>query len=232
MEDSGELPEFQSLSPLAALALAIGLVSPAALIYPPLLAIPAAAAFFGGLALGKIRRSGGALTGERLALWSIALGLAALAATLVRAPVRDALMRRQTRAVASEWLEHLAGGEWNEALDQSSGSVLQSLSPKPAQGPADQLSAEELITIRREKLADEDLSRRLAEFKPPLTISAKPAPGDWPLFEGARTLLAEDYTIGSEAGDAKPVHVQIRLVRAKFYEDDGRPWRVDFWQLQ
>jgi hypothetical protein len=230
MDDSGEVPEFQSLSPLAALALAIGLASPAALVYPPLLVVPAAAAFVGLLALGKIRRSGGALAGERLARLGIALGLAAMAATFVRAPVRDALMRRQARAAAGEWFEHLAARQFDDALDLSSGTVLQSLSPKPPSPTAKQPSPEEVFTIRREKLADDDLARRLADSKPPLSVTAVPAEGEWPTFDGPRTLLTEDFTIRPDDG-AEPFHVQVRLVRAKFYEDDGRPWRVDYWKL-
>lgn len=229
MDDSGEVPEFQSLSPLAALALAIGLASPASLVYPPLVVVPAAAVFAGLLALSKICRSGGALTGERLARWGIALGLAAMAATFVRAPVRDALMRRQARAVAGEWLERLAAGQFDEALELSSGNVLQSLSPKPPSSPAEQPPPEEVFTIRREKLAADDVARRLADFKPPLSITAVPAAGEWPVFDGVRTLLSEDFTIRPAANGAEPLCVQVRLVRAKFYEDDGRPWRVDSW---
>jgi len=231
LEDGAEVPEFQSLSPLAALALVLGLASPVALAAPLLLVVPVGAALFGLLALAKIRNSDGALTGERLARWSIALAFAAIAATFVRAPVRDALLRRQARAAAADWLELMAAQRYDDARLLLSAQALQAMTPKKAPSIEEPPKPEDFNTIIREKLRADKVARQLAELKLPLSISATPAAGDWPAFDPPRTLLAEDFTIRSADENAAPLRLQLRLVNASFYEDDGRPWRVDHWQV-
>jgi hypothetical protein len=233
LDNSPEVPEFRSLSPLSALSLVLGLASPVALVAPLLVVVPVAAALFALLALAKIRNSDGALTGERLARWSLALALAALAATLVRAPVRDTLFRRQARVAAGDWLELMATQHYDDARLLLSAQALQALTPKKGPTPEgeEQPSPEDFFTIIREKLRADKAARALAELKTPLSISAVPAAGDWPTFEPPRTLLTEDFTVRSPGEGSEPLLLQIRLVRASFYEEEGRPWRVDSWQL-
>jgi hypothetical protein len=233
LDDGAEVPEFRSLSPLAALSLVLGLASPVALVTPLMVIVPVAAVLFGLLALVKIRSSAGALAGDGLARWGIALALAAIAASLVRAPVRDALLRKQARVAAGDWLELMAAQRYDDARLLLSSQALQAMAPKkaPSLEGAEEPEAEDFLTIIREKLRADKVARQLAEFKRPMSISAVPAAGNWPLFEPPRTILTEDFTVRSAGEGAEPLLLQIRLVRARFYEEDGRPWRVDHWQL-
>jgi hypothetical protein len=222
--------EFQSLSGAAALALALGLASPAALATPLLVIVPVAAILAALLAFAKIRTSAGGLTGASLARWGLALGVACLAATIVRAPVRDALMHRQASQAGREWLDLVAAGRRRDALLIMSGTALSALAPPPASPEAPPPKPEDVEAIMLEKLRANKTAQRLAELKPPLAIAATPAVGDWPAFDGKRTLMMEDYTISSASGET--CRVQVRLARTVEQEATGTPWRVDSWQLQ
>jgi hypothetical protein len=229
-QGAGEEVEFQTLSPLAAISLLLALASPAALAAPVFLCIPLAAALVALLALTKIRDADGALTGARMARWSVAIALACVAATLVRGPVRDALMRRQARAVGQQWLTYIAEGRVSEALDLMTLSAVQALGPKPVSPDAEPPKPEDVRTIALEKLRTDKVALRLAEAEAPLRFQATPAPGDWPVFEAGRILRMEDFTASSDQG-GRAVRVQVRFARTKYYEDEGQPWRVDTWQV-
>jgi hypothetical protein len=220
---------YQSLSPLAALALLLGLVSPAALIAPILMIVPAAAVGAGLLALSKIRNSDGALSGAALARWGIALGLACVTAALVRGPVRDALLRRQMASAASQWLTLLAGQKIEESLQLLGGAATQSLGP-PAPAPGnDPPSAEETRAIVLQNMRNDQLARRLAELGTPLRIAAEAVPGEEPTYDSGRTFLLSHFDVRSAGGDPS-LRVEVRMARSEFYEADGRPWRVESWR--
>src|SRR3712207_6324975 len=117
VDNPAETGEYQSLTPWATISLVLGALSPAALAAPLLLVVPVAAVGAGLLALAKIQAADGGLTGTRLARWGMGLGLACIAATLVRAPVRDAMMRQQTMELTRHWITLLAEGNADEALE-------------------------------------------------------------------------------------------------------------------
>jgi hypothetical protein len=223
-------PEYQSLCPLAALALILGLLSPAALAAPLLLVIPAAAIGVGALALAKIRASDGALTGVIVARWGIALAVACALAPLVRDPLRNALMERQTTEVARQWLTMLAEGRVEDCRALLSGQAIGSLAPHADKPGAEPPAPEVVATIVLDKLRNETLSQRLAGFKTPLIVEADPANDASPVFDGARTMTTGIYTV-RPAGDGESCRVQLNFVRAAFYENEGRPWRIERWSL-
>jgi hypothetical protein len=221
--------DYQSLSPLAALALVLGLASPAALIAPILLIVPAAAIGAGLLALAKIRNSDGVLSGAAFARWGIALGLACAAAALVRGPVRDALLRRQMASAASQWFTLLAGQQIEESLQLLGGAATQSLGP-PAPAPGnDPPSAEETRAVVLQNMRNDQLASRLAELGTPLRVAAEAVPGEEPTYDAGRTYLLSHFDLRSADGD-KSLRAEVRMARSEFYEADGRPWRVESWR--
>ncbi len=221
--------DYQSLSPLAALALLLGLLSPAALIAPLLLIVPAAAFGAGALALAKIRNSDGALSGAALARWGIALSLACAVAAVVRVPVRDALLRRQMASAASQWFTLLAEQRIEDSIKLLGGSATQSLGPPPPAPGADPPSAEETHATVLDNMRKDKLAQLLSELDTPLRIVAEPVPGESPTFDGGRTFLLSHFTVRAPEGDAS-LRVEVRMARSEFYEADGRPWRVESWR--
>jgi hypothetical protein len=218
--------EFQSLSPLAAAALVLGLISPLALAAPLLMVVPVAAILAGLLALAKIRTSAGALTGERLARWGIGLAVACLAAALVRGPIRDALLRRQTAAVGQQWIELAAAGRVEEAITWITPTALQSLGPRElaestTPNPAD------FRTVILEAFRTQPLLLQLARMKPPLAIA--PSAAARPSFDGPRTYHGQIFEV--TAADGAHCHVVLNLLRTDEFESDGRPWRINSWEL-
>jgi hypothetical protein len=221
--------DYQSLSPLAALALLLGLISPAALIAPLLLIVPAAAIGAGLLALAKIRHSDGALSGTALARWGIALALACAVAAMVRGPVRDALLRRQMVSAAGEWFTLLAEQRVEQAVELLGGAAMQSLGPPPPTPGSEPPSAEETQAIVLDNMRNDKLTRLLSELDTPLRIVEEPVPGESPTFDGARTFLLSHFTVRPAEG-AKTLRVEVRMARSEIYEADGRPWRVQTWR--
>lgn len=224
--------DYQSLSPLAALAFALGVLSPAALVTPLLLIVPVTAIGVALLAFAKIRASGGALTGTRLAQWGMALAVGFTVTAIVRDPVRNALMHRQTQAVAEQWLTLVAGGQFADSLKLLDAQAVQSLAPRPHDEEPGQKrpSAEEVLATALESLERDKLAVRLAKLGPPLRITADEQSQSVPVFDGARTLMISRQVVaGSRAGDA--VKVDLNFVRAPYYEAEGRPWRIERWAV-
>jgi len=228
MDMADDIPEYQSLSPLAAIALVLGVLSAAALIHPMLMIVPAAAAGAALLALGRIRSSGGALTGAGVARLGLALAVVCGVATLVRTPVRDALIHRQTAAVAEDWLTAIAKGRIDDSFRLLGSRGMQSIGPPQGNPEAEPPKMEEAMAIARANLQAAPLTKYLTGLKLPLTVEAVP---EWTLAEdGTRIIVSEEYTVAG-AGDGAPRRVQLQFTRSPAYEADGRPWRVDSWAL-
>ena len=50
------------------------------------------------------------------------------------------------------------------------------------------------------------------------------------MFDGARTIATGVFNVQpSEGGDT--CRVQLNFIRADFYENEGRPWRIERWTL-
>jgi hypothetical protein len=225
-----EAGEYQSLSPLAAIALALGVLSPLALVSPLLLAVPAAAAGVALLALAKIGSSEGALTGARIARFGLALAIVFAVATFVRDPVRNSLMRRQTAALAQQWLTHLTRGDFEQSLDFLGGQAIQSLGP-PEGGPdTPQPKPEEMMAIVQSKLEIDPLAKRVATFEPPLALERVPTADDAPVVDGMRTLMSEEFLLRG-AGEGQSCRLRLGFTRMPAYESSGHPWRIDSWRL-
>ena len=223
-----EAPDYQSLCGLAVVALVLGLLSAAAFATALLLIIPAAAIGAGLLALRKIRTSDGALAGSALARWGVALGIACIVAVFVRNEVRDELMKRQATDVARRWFSLLADEQISEARALLSGDAVGSLVPhgSPDTPPIPAEQAEEI-----------SLNRLRSD---PLTTYLKGRPGgdgaisvdhlSPPAFDGPRTLIDGNFTIAPRGGGSHR-HATIQFVRARGYERDGTPWRINRWEL-
>ena len=163
----------------------------------------------------------------------MALGVASIVATLVREPVRDALMRRQVDAVASQWLGLLAEGQFVEAVKFIDRQALASLGPKSSSpdGDAPPPPPDEFQAAVFEHLGRDKVVQRLAQLQRPLQVEpASPSDERTPVFDSARTLSSSQYLVRpADGGEA--CRVWLSFVRAAFYESEGRPWRVERWQL-
>ena len=228
--DHAETGEYQSLSPLAAIALILGVLSPAALIHPFLMIIPVAAAGAALIALGKIRASDGALTGARVARCGLALSVICGAATLVRTPVRDALIHRQTTAVAEDWMTAIAKGRIDDSFRLLGSRGIQSLGPPPGDPGAEPPKMEDVLVIARANMQAAPITKYLAGLKLPLTVAVTPQGRGAPVEDGLRLIVGEEYSVAG-AGDAEPRRVQLQFTRSPAYEAEGQPWRVESWTL-
>jgi hypothetical protein len=219
--------EYRSVSGRAVLALALGLASPAALIAPVLMVVPAAAVGAALLAERGIRSSGGVLTGVALARCGLALALASVGAAAVRAPVRDALLLRQAMPAAERWFGLLAEGRDEEAFSLLSGQGAAMLYPaaEPGQPPT---PAEEAKTIALEHLRNDPVARCLRGKKAPLVVRLQQPAGP-PLWEGGRARIDADFTV-SDGGEGEPCRIHVQCVRS-FYGTAEQPWRIERWSL-
>ena len=222
--------EYRSLSPLAAVALILGLLSPTALVTPLLLVVPASAAGAALLALAKIRSSDRAQTGARMAQWGLALAVVFGVATFVRDPVRAALMRRQTATLARDWLTLLAEGRIDDSLRLVGSRAIQSLGPPQGDPSAEPPKAEDVMVIVRSKMQSDSVAERVAKLKPPLVVTELPGSSSAPIADGTRIMLSQDFLVRGDQS-SQSCRVQLQFTRLPAYEAEGRPWRIDSWQL-
>jgi hypothetical protein len=220
-EELEDAARYSQVSPAAVMALLLGLASPLALVGPLFFFIPLAAVGVALLALGKIRRSEAALTGTTLARLAIGLALLFTSAALVRSSVRDELLKRQAAETGRRWLGLLADGRIEEARSLLTGDGAGGLLPPRSmdQQPRPQEEQEELIL---EQLRSDALTRSLAGKE----VSPEGVAGL--TFDGPKTIVGSAYLFGDPGADARR-RVQLQLVRLKFYEQEGEPWRIDRW---
>ena len=226
-EPDAATADYRSVSGLAVLALAFGLASPAALIAPVLMVVPAAAVGAALLAERGIRTSGGVLAGVALARCGLALALASVGAAVVRGPVRDELLHRQAMPAAERWFSLLAEGRDEEAFSLLSGQGASMLYParEPGQPPT---PAEEAKTMALEHLRNDPVARCLRGKQAPLVVRLA-QPAGTPLLEGGRARIDADFTV-SDGGEGEPCRIHVQCVRS-FYGTAEQPWRIERWSL-
>lgn len=223
ISESDDQARYSRISPAAVIALVLGLASPLAFVGPLFYLVPIAALGAAALAVGQIRRSGGTVTGQRLARLGMALGLACLAGALVRQSVRDSLLQQQASAVAIRWLNLLADGRLQEAAQLLSGDGSSMLLPPPEMGQ-EPLPPEQVKELLIANLRSQVLARAVAGQDDPATVDS----ADRPVFDGPRTIVAVQLTV-DDAAEGGHRHARIQLVRARHYEGQGEPWRIDRW---
>jgi hypothetical protein len=227
LQTSPELEDdsrYSQVSPAAVVALLLGLASPLAFIGPLFFLVPAAAVGMGLLALSKIGRGGGALSGSTLARIAMALGLGCIAAALVRDSVRDSLVQRQAVEAAQTWVGLLADGRIEDAAQMLSGDGGSMLLPQPEPGspPMAEEDAKELMLTN---LSSQVLARAWAGQDDPGVVESVSAP----VYDGPKTIVQVNLGVDDpQAGGHR--HVQLQLVRARYYEALGKPWRIDRWE--
>jgi hypothetical protein len=230
LETTPVLPEeeaaYRQVSPLAVIALLLGAASLVAFVGPAFYWIPAAAIGAGLLALGKIGRSEGSLAGEGLARLGMALALGCVAAGLVRESVRDSLFQQQAEKTARQWLDALAEGRTKDARELLSADGAASLVPQrePGQEP---ISKEDGEAIILDALRSDSLTRALGDKGQALTVDEAPPP----IVDGGRTVMGLTFTLAKPGGDDHR-HLTVQLSRTPHFESEGRPWRIDRWQLE
>ncbi|WP_428306339.1 hypothetical protein [Lacipirellula sp.] len=219
-----EEEKYSQLAPLAVVAFLVGVASLLAFIGPLFYLVPIAAVGLALIALGKIQRSDGVLSGARLAQLAIAVATVCLVASLVRGGVRDRLLKQQASDTALRWLHSMAEGDVAAARALLSGEGASSLVSQP-QPNAPRPPAEELERMARERLELDPLVKDYANVKEPLI---KIESVSEPISDGGRTVVGVNWVIGDPATGSHR-HVEVRLSRNKAFEAEGEPWRVDHW---
>jgi hypothetical protein len=223
--ESAAEDKYSQFTPLAVIALLLGMASVLALIGPLFFLVPAAAIGVALIALGKIRQSDGALSGGGLARTGLALATIFIVAALVRGEVRDRMLREQAGDAAVRWLRLMTAGEIAEGRLLLTGDAAGALVPRPEPG-AEPRPNEDLERMARERLEQDPLVRDFAEVsEPQIEVEAVSEP----VFDGGRTLVSATLFLADPAsGDHR--HVQLQMARNKYYEAEGKPWRVDRWE--
>jgi hypothetical protein len=91
----------------------------------------------------------------------------------------------------------------------------------PEEQPVDRDQAESLIL---EGLRSSELAQALAGQRDPGVLESVSQPA----FTGPKTTVLVKLGVEDSASGGHR-HVEIQMVRARPYEAEGRPWRVDRW---
>jgi len=216
--------KYSQLAPLAVIAFLLGIASLLAFIGPLFYLLPIAAVGVALVALGKIARSEGTLSGARLAQLGISIATICLVASLVRGGVRDGMLKQQAGETSLRWLHLMASGDVDSARGLLSNEAAGSLIPRDPGGA--QPPVEELERMARERLQLDPLVKDFANVKEPLI---KVQTVGEPVSDAGRTMAGVDLVMGDPATGSHR-HVQVTLSRNKFYEAQGEPWRIDRWE--
>lgn len=112
----GELAQYRSLSPLALLALVLGLLSGLAMLDPMAWLLPALGLLVSLVALRRIRRDEAALAGRGLARAGLALSLVFAVAAPTDWLLYRYLVRREALRFAGYWFQLLGEGQVHKAF--------------------------------------------------------------------------------------------------------------------
>lgn len=108
--DEADLQQYGAISPLAILALVLGIASVAALVGLGLLVVPLIAVIVAVAALVKIAASEGALIGRSAAAAGLVLALLFGSIAVTRTVARQSILTGHARQFADDWLEQVRGG--------------------------------------------------------------------------------------------------------------------------
>ncbi|BBO35358.1 hypothetical protein [Lacipirellula parvula] len=217
--------KYSQLAPLAVIAFLLGVASLLAFIGPLFYLVPIAAVGVALIALGKISRSDGVLSGARLARLGIAVATVCLVASLVRGGVRDRMLKDQAGATSLRWLQMMTAGDVDSARELLTNDAAGSLVHREPGGQ--QPPVEELERMIRERLQADSLVKDFAGVKNPLI---KVTAAGEPVSDAGRTIVRVEAVMGDPATGSHR-HVHLQLVRNSFYETQGEPWRIDPWAV-
>jgi hypothetical protein len=110
-----ELAAYRALSGQAVLGLIFGLLAPLALVDPLLWILPALGTLLSAMAIRRIKKSGAALTGRKMAIAGLMLSLALAAAAPTNWLVYRRMIRNEARQFSSLWFQFLAQNEPQKA---------------------------------------------------------------------------------------------------------------------
>jgi hypothetical protein len=186
---------------------------------------PALAIGMALVALSGIRRAEGALTGQTLARLAIALALGCLAAALVRESVRDSLMQRQAVDTAKRWLKLLADGRTEDALRLLTRETAGRYVPSQVMMGETPMPDEEVKQLMLNGLASDVVTQAVKGQADPGVVEAVGPPQ----FSGPKAIVFVTMGVNDSAAGGHR-HVQFQLARARAYELEGDPWRIESWQ--
>jgi len=114
--EDAEIARYRALSASAMAGLLLGLLSPLALLAPPLWSVPLLGILVSGWALGRIARNASALAGWKAALAGLLLAMLFLAAAATDRIAYRLRVCGQAQRFAFQWFEFLAGGHPQKAF--------------------------------------------------------------------------------------------------------------------
>ena len=237
--------EYRRVSVLAILALLLGITSSGALIGKVLLALPVIGLGVSLLAISKIHASEGLYSGRALAQWGIFFSVLFGVAAVVRPPLFQEVVGRQSKTFAQSWLQLLVQGESKQALKHVGMKTKGQLAPLDSQGKpnVEDDMAEEVIL---QNFCEQPIIQQLqaagkqASIRYEQTV-VKPLPTDRQIgvvqiFSITGNDLEPQTTTDSpdssslDSSSPAPLYIQLYLTRS--HATGGQPavWLVNRWE--
>jgi hypothetical protein len=221
-DDTPALQDYRSLSVLAILSLAIGLLSPLCFIAPLMRTLPLIGIAVALLALRRISQSEGLLAGRAAALGGLALSVASLAAVIGYEQVERALRTNQAEQFAIRWLEVLASGNTEQAFRMSVAGTQPPPPPDapggPRGNPYDNFVADSLIQ-RVAAIGGQ------SQVRPGSVVAfGKQSAGSY--FVQQQFTVTPDPDASSDVPSGEPLRVLLTVQRAKLPGERQLRWLV------
>ena len=214
-----EVEQYRSVSALAIASLLLGLISAFALAHPGAWVIAVAAVVCGLVALIRVARRPDSLTGRRLALAGMGLGLFFGCWAVSRYTTYNWVLIREARSFAEQWLAAVRDGE----LEAAHQATLNSRRRQP-----DGTLLTEFYQNSTEQLNDlqeffsEGMAKQLVDLKGTGEIVFDRTVGSF-TKHGITTIALRYYVVPDQPSQPK-LHLQLELSRSA--EDDGVYWTL------
>ncbi len=212
-----QLQQYGAISPLAILALLLGIASVAALIGLGWLVVPLVAVIVAALALAKIAASEGALVGRAAAAVGLMLALLFASIAVTRTVARQSILTGHARQFADDWLEQVRSGQLESAHQLH-------LPPAERQAPGTALRDyyQRSTTARNEMdtFFSQPLLRTVIQAPPAANIKFNRVAAHFPGEDFDRVDLL--YELKLPDGKTTPLVV----IAERFKGDEGGRWRI------
>lgn len=214
-----EVEQYRSVSALAIASVLLGLISVSALAHPGAWIVPVAAVVCGVAAQFRVSHRGDTLTGRRLALIGMGLGLFFGVWAVTRYTTYHWVLTREARSFAEQWLTAVRDGDLEVAHQATLGYRRRqpdgTLLTEYYQNNPEQLNA-------LQKFFSEGMAKRLVELKGEGLLQFDRTAGSFSQF--GTTTMALRYHVIPDKPSTPKLHLQIEISRRS--EEDVYCWSV------
>lgn len=230
--EQGQANEYRRLSPLAVIAFLGGLLSSLALVSSSYWVVAFLAAAFALFAIWQINQKPEQLAGAHLARWGLVLAVVLGVAAIAHKRITTRLFNEQARQTVTVWVETLAEGRLEDAMELLTRKAATGLMPAPKSPDDPPPTAEQARNITLRNLGEHPLVQHAQRLGDNLQIETvgKPLP---PTVSGSSRTLFAVYRLSGDQQNGEDQSLIFTVVVAwpSQQTQTGSLTLIDQWKV-